>query len=147
MSSSADDDLEYSLRAVAVATQKAAFGVASAERAVRMKTPTRRDPTVIHDPFVGEGTRCVSDVELRANNNAGARDAADKVGKRLSTSLRRRWRATLGHRSPAAKTESIQELAAVTASTGSGQSMAELKSLYHGRNAGTFLCERMSDAE
>jgi len=36
---------------------------------------------LIHDPFVGEALDAVSNVELRANNNAALVDAADKVGK------------------------------------------------------------------
>jgi hypothetical protein len=74
-------DLEYSLRATAVATQKAAFGVASAERAVRMKRRLVEIQQLIHDPFVGQALDAVSNVELRANNGAALVDAADKVGK------------------------------------------------------------------
>lgn len=74
-------DLEYSLRATAVATQKAAFGVSSAQRAVQMKRRLVEIQGLIHDPLLESALDAVSTVELRANNGAALVEAADKVGK------------------------------------------------------------------
>jgi Cytochrome c554 and c-prime len=74
-------DLEYSLRATAVATQKAAFGVASAERAVRMKRRLIEIQKLINDPLLEPALDTAATVELRANNGAALVEAADQVGK------------------------------------------------------------------
>ena len=74
-------DLEYSLRAVAAATQKATFGVASAERAVRMKQRLIEIQQLVNDPLIQPALDAVATVELRVNNREALNDAADKVGK------------------------------------------------------------------
>jgi Cytochrome c554 and c-prime len=74
-------DLEYSLRAIATATQKAAFGVVNAERAVRTKRRLVEIQQLIHDPFIDAALDAVATVELRASNREAINDAADKVGK------------------------------------------------------------------
>jgi hypothetical protein len=74
-------DLEYSLRAVAAATQKAAFGVASAERAVRMKRRLLEIQQLVNDPLIQPALDAVATVELRVNNRDALNEAADKVGK------------------------------------------------------------------
>jgi hypothetical protein len=74
-------DLEYSLRAIAVATQKATFGVASAERAVKMKRRLIEIQELVHNPLIDPALEAVSTVELRTNNGAALTEAADKVGK------------------------------------------------------------------
>jgi hypothetical protein len=72
---------EYSLRATALVTQKAPFGVASAERAVRMKQRLLEIQQLVHDPLVDPALDAMSTVELRVNNGAALTEAADKVGR------------------------------------------------------------------
>lgn len=74
-------DLEYSLRAVAVATEKATFGVTSAQRAARMKKRLLEVQTLINDPFVQSSLDAAATVELRLGNQAAINAAADAVGK------------------------------------------------------------------
>jgi hypothetical protein len=74
-------DLEYSLRAVAVATEKSTFGVASAQRAARMKRRLLDVQALINEPLVQPALDAVSTVELRLANQAAIVAAADAVGK------------------------------------------------------------------
>lgn len=74
-------DLEYSLRATAVATEKAAFGVASAQRAVRMKRRLIEIQAHLHDPRINIALDAVGTVELRLNNSAALLAAAEKIGR------------------------------------------------------------------
>jgi hypothetical protein len=74
-------DLEYSVRAVAAATQKATFGVASAERAVRMKHRLMEIQQLVNDPLIQPALDAVATVELRVDNRRALDAAADKVGK------------------------------------------------------------------
>jgi hypothetical protein len=72
-------DLEYSLRAVAVATKKATFGVASARRAARMKQRLVKIQKLVNDPLVQSALDAVATVELRLNNSAALVAAADTI--------------------------------------------------------------------
>jgi hypothetical protein len=74
-------DLEYSLRAVAVATQKATFGTINAQRAARMKQRLHEIQKLINDPLLQPAIDAVAAVELRLNNKAAIVAAADAVGK------------------------------------------------------------------
>jgi hypothetical protein len=74
-------DLEYSLRAVAVATQKATFGTSNAERAARMKKRLHEIQQLINEPLLEPALAAVSTVELRLGNQAAIVAAADGVGK------------------------------------------------------------------
>jgi hypothetical protein len=74
-------DLEYSLRAVAVATQKATFGVTSAQRAARMKQRLHEVQKLINDPLLQPAIDAVATVELRMSNKSAIVAAADAVGK------------------------------------------------------------------
>lgn len=74
-------DLEYSLRAVATASEKATFGIASAQRAARMKKRLHEIQTLVQDPQLQPALDAVSTVELRLNNQAAILAAADAVGK------------------------------------------------------------------
>jgi hypothetical protein len=74
-------DLEYSLRAVAAATAKAPYGVASAERAVRMKRKLLEIQGLVHDPLIETAVAAVSTVELRLNNRTAILTAANEIGK------------------------------------------------------------------
>lgn len=74
-------DLEYSLRAVASATEKATFGMTSAARAARMKKRLIEIQQFVHDPHVADALNAVATVELRLGNSPAITAAADAVGK------------------------------------------------------------------
>lgn len=74
-------DLEYSLRAVAVATQKATFGMANAQRAARMKRRLHEMQQLVHDPRLQAALDAAATVELRLGNGAAIVAAADAIGK------------------------------------------------------------------
>jgi hypothetical protein len=74
-------DLEYSLRAAAVATEKSTFGVASAERAARRKKLLHQVQALINEPLVQPALDAVATVELRLENSAAIVAAADAVGE------------------------------------------------------------------
>lgn len=74
-------DLEYSLRAVAAATEKATYGATNAERAARMKKRLMDVQQLINDPLVQSALDAVATVELRLGNQAAILAAADAVGK------------------------------------------------------------------
>jgi hypothetical protein len=73
-------DLEYSLRAVATATEKSTFGVASAERAARMKHRLHEIQKLVDDPLLKPALEAVAKVELRLGNAAEIEAGADAVG-------------------------------------------------------------------
>jgi hypothetical protein len=74
-------DLEYSLRAAAVATEKSTFGVSSAERAARMKRRLHEMQAIIHEPLIQPALDAVAAVELRLANRDAIEAAADAVGE------------------------------------------------------------------
>ncbi|HJQ80608.1 MAG TPA: cytochrome c family protein, partial [Lacipirellulaceae bacterium] len=74
-------DLEYSLRAAAVATEKSIFGVTSAQRAARMKRRLHEVQALINEPLVQTALDAVATVELRLQNSAAIAAAADAVGE------------------------------------------------------------------
>ena len=74
-------DLEYSLRAVAAATDKATFGVTSAQRAARMKKRLHEIQKLVNDPLLQPALDAVATVELRLGNKEAIIAAADAVGK------------------------------------------------------------------
>ncbi|MCI0334239.1 MAG: cytochrome c family protein [Planctomycetes bacterium] len=74
-------DLEYSLRATAVASQKATFGVTSAQRAARMKRRLHEIQKVTDDPLIQLALDAIASVELRLGNAEAITAAADGVGK------------------------------------------------------------------
>jgi hypothetical protein len=78
-------DLEYSLRAVAEATEKAAFGVASAQRAARMKQRLHEIQKLANDPLIEPALAAVATVELRLGNSTAIIDAAEAVSKAAAT--------------------------------------------------------------
>jgi hypothetical protein len=73
-------DLEYSLRAVALATDKATFGVANAHRAARMKQRLHEIQRLVNDPLLTPALEAVATVELRLGNSQAIQAAADAVG-------------------------------------------------------------------
>jgi hypothetical protein len=74
-------DLEYSLRAVAAATEKSTFGLTSAKRAARMKKKLLEIQSAIHDPTISSGLDAVATVELRLGNSNAIIAAANELGK------------------------------------------------------------------
>jgi hypothetical protein len=74
-------DLEYSLRAVAGATQRATFGTTNAERAARMKRRLHEIQQIVNEPLLAPALEAVATVELRLGNQAAITAAADGVGK------------------------------------------------------------------
>lgn len=74
-------DLEYSLRAVAEAKEKATFGVTSAQRAARMKKRLVEIQKLVNDPLVQQALDAVATVELRLGNQVAINAAADRVSK------------------------------------------------------------------
>jgi hypothetical protein len=74
-------DLEFSLRATAVATEKATFGTTSAQRAAQMKQRLHEVQSLIQDPLLVPAIEAVSTVELRLGNGSEILAAADAVGK------------------------------------------------------------------
>jgi hypothetical protein len=73
-------DLEYSLRATAAATEKATFGVTSAQRSARMKKKLLEIQKQTNDPSLASALAAVTTVELRLGNRAAITAAADAVG-------------------------------------------------------------------
>ncbi|MEX0643208.1 MAG: cytochrome c family protein [Pirellulales bacterium] len=73
-------DLEYSLRAVALATDKANFGVTSAQRAARMKQRLHDIQRLVDDPLLVPALDAVAQVELRLGNSDAITSAANAVG-------------------------------------------------------------------
>ena len=74
-------DLEYSLRAVAAATDKATFGVTSAQRAARMKQRLHEIQRAGERSAVAAGARRRGDGRAAAGQSAAIMAAADAVGK------------------------------------------------------------------
>jgi len=73
-------DLEYSLRAVAGATEKSTFGTTSAQRAARMKKRLIEIQKAVNDPLIQPAINAVATVELRLGNKDAIIAAADAVG-------------------------------------------------------------------
>ena len=104
-------DLEYSLRAVAAATQKATFGTTNAQRAARMKQRLHEDSKTDQRPAAAACDRCRGSRGIAAQQQGGNRSGCRRRGQ---SSIR--FRRT-GRRQPALRarpahpaTSSIQEL-------------------------------------
>jgi hypothetical protein len=74
-------DLEYSLRAVAAATEKATFGVTSAARAVSVKRRLHEIQNMANDPLIQPALDAVATLELRLGNSEAIVAAADAISK------------------------------------------------------------------
>jgi hypothetical protein len=73
-------DLEASLRATAAATTKAPFGIASAQRAARLKKKLYEIGELIDDPHVRKALQAALAVPLKLNHRTELSVAADAVG-------------------------------------------------------------------
>jgi hypothetical protein len=74
-------DLEASLRATASATAKAPFGIASSQRAARLKQKLYDISEIINNPHVDGALQAALAVPLQLNQQAQLSAAADAVGK------------------------------------------------------------------
>ena len=74
-------DLEASLRATAQATRKAAFGVASAQRAATMKKCLYEIQQLIDNQYVQQALGAALAVPLKLNRREALLAAADEVGR------------------------------------------------------------------
>ena len=111
-------DLEYSLRAVAAATQKAAFGVASAERAVRMKRRLIEIQQLLNDPLIQPALDAVATVELRANNREALVKRPTKSARQPTSSPRKPTAITSPQSIHYCRSQPVQELDRTTGSAG-----------------------------
>ena len=72
-------DLEFSLRATAAATEKATFGINSAQRASRAAKRLQAAQGKLNQPLLDEIQTVFSGVKLKLNNSAELTDAADRI--------------------------------------------------------------------
>lgn len=84
-------DLEFSVRATAAATEKATFGINSAQRASRAAKRLQAAQGKLNQPLLDEILAVFSSVKLRLNNSAELTEAADKIaalGVRFAASVK-----------------------------------------------------------
>jgi hypothetical protein len=72
-------DLEFSLRATAAATEKATFGINSAQRASRAAKRLQAAQGKLDQPLLEEIQTVFSRVKLKLNNSAELTEAADRI--------------------------------------------------------------------
>ena len=72
-------DLEFSMRATAMATEKATFGVTSAQRAARSIERLKSAQSKLNHPILAETINLASSVALKLNNREQLEQAANKV--------------------------------------------------------------------
>jgi hypothetical protein len=84
-------DLEYSLRGLAKATQKAPYGVTMAKRVVAAKDNLKKISEVLPKPEIQEIITIADGVALKLNNEAAIMDAAEKIsaaGKKIASTYK-----------------------------------------------------------
>lgn len=74
-------DLEFSLRATAIATQRQTFGVTNAHRADRLRKELAALQQTLHDPLLDNAVATSTGVKLKLNNQQYLLEAADVVGQ------------------------------------------------------------------
>lgn len=77
-------DLEASVRATAQATTKAPFGIASAQRAARLKHRLYEINQLVDDPNVQQALEAALAVPLKLDQQEALRNAADQIGEAAS---------------------------------------------------------------
>ena len=92
-------DLEYSLRAVAAATEKATFGVTSAQRAARMKQRLHEIQKLVNDPLLQPALDAVASRGIAAGQQGGNRGGGRRGRQGGVTSSPNRPTATGSRRS------------------------------------------------
>ena len=78
-------DLEFSLRATALATQKAKFGITNAKRANTMKKKLIKMQGTLNNPILQDAVTAVSRVTLKLNNRDELLAAAEQVSQAAFT--------------------------------------------------------------
>jgi len=73
-------DLEASLRATALATEKQTFGITAAQRAARLKKRLYEIGQLVDNQHLHQALDIVMAVQLKLNNSAALSGAADEVG-------------------------------------------------------------------
>ena len=84
-------DLEYSLRALAKATEKATFGVSMAKRVAAAKGEMKKIAAAVPKPEIQEIVAAADGVALKLNNEAQVMAAAEKIseaGKKISSTYK-----------------------------------------------------------
>ncbi len=84
-------DLEFSLRATAAATEKATFGINSAQRASRAAKRLQAAQGKLNQPLLDEIQTVFASVKLKLNNSAELTEAADRIaalGVRFAATVR-----------------------------------------------------------
>jgi hypothetical protein len=74
-------DLEASLRATAAASEKAAYGMAAAQRAARQKRRLYEISQLVQNPHVAEAMQAALGARLKLNNRETLVAAADAIGR------------------------------------------------------------------
>jgi hypothetical protein len=74
-------DLEFSLRATAMAKDKAKFGIVSAQRADRMRNELARVQQMVNDPHVQRALDAAFSAKLKLNNEGELLAVADQVSQ------------------------------------------------------------------
>lgn len=84
-------DLEYSLRALAKATEKATFGISMAKRVAAAKAEMKKIVAAVPKPEIQEVVAAADGVALKLNNEAQVMEAAEKIsaaGKKISSTYK-----------------------------------------------------------
>jgi hypothetical protein len=84
-------DLEYSLRGLGKATEKATYGVSMAKRVVAAKANLKKISEVLPKPEIQEIITIADGVALKLNNEAAIMDAAEKIsaaGKMIASTYK-----------------------------------------------------------
>ncbi|QDV26982.1 cytochrome c family protein [Aureliella helgolandensis] len=84
-------ELEFSLRATADATEKAAFGIGAAQRSARAAKRLAAAQSKLNQPLLEEALNTYAGVQLKLNNREQLTTAADqiaKVGVRFAATVR-----------------------------------------------------------
>lgn len=74
-------DLEASLRATAMAAEKAAFGITAAKRAAQQKKRLYEISQVVDNQHVRDALQTAMGVKLKLNNREALAGAADRIGQ------------------------------------------------------------------
>ncbi|MFY7876597.1 MAG: cytochrome C554, partial [Pirellula sp.] len=72
-------DLEFSMRATAKATEKATFGITSAQRTARAIDRIKSAQSKVNHPVLASILEVASGVALKLNNQTPLEDAANKI--------------------------------------------------------------------
>ncbi len=84
-------DLEYSLRALAKATEKATFGISMAKRVAAAKADIKKIATAVPKPELQDIVTAADAVALKLNNEANVMAAVEKIseaGKKISSTYK-----------------------------------------------------------